>query len=123
MSNEITYTLSLSCYKPAIMSSAMGRSVTAALAGMSGNYFAQGTILVATGGTAIPLGQITAPHWAWFKNLDPTNYITIRNGSGGADVLKLLAGEACVCPLMDTSTPYAFANTAACLLEYLIFSL
>ncbi len=123
MASEITVTASLSSYKSAVMSSAIARAKTAALFTMTGNYLTEGVVLVATGGTAIPLGQVTAPHWAWFLNLDPGNYLTIRNGAGGADVLKLLAGEFCAVPLLDSSTPYAVANQAACLLEYVIFSL
>ena len=123
MANEITLTSSLSAFKAAIMSAAVGRSVSGAQFTMTGNFYVEGTISVATSATVIPLGQVTAPHWAYFHNLDATNYLTIRNGSGGTDLLKLLAGEYAFVPLLDTSAPYAIADTAACLLEYLILSL
>lgn len=123
MANEISLTASLTAYKPSIMSSALSRAVSGFLATMTGNFIVEGTISIATSATLIPLGQVTAPHWAAFHNLDATNFLTIRNGSGGADLLKLLAGEWAFCPLLDTSVPYGVANTAVCLLEYLIFSL
>lgn len=123
VANEITLTASLSCYKPAVMSSAIGRSVTNLLFNMSGNLYTQDTMSVATSATVIPLGAVTAPHWAFFNNLDPTNFIKIRNGSGGADLIKLKPGECCFVPLLDTATPYAIADTGACLMEYLIISL
>lgn len=121
--NEITVTASLSAYKASVMSSAIGRSTVGATFTMTGNPYVEATISVATSATVIPLGQVTQPHWAYFKNLDAANYLTIRNGSGGADLVKLLAGEAAFVPLLDTSAPYAVANTGACLMEYLILSL
>lgn len=123
MANEITLTASLSINKPSIMSSAVARSVTNYLANMSGNFWVEGTISVTTGGVAIPLGQVTTPHWAVFHNLDTVNFLTLRNGASGADLPKLLAGDWAFFPLLDTSTPYAVANTAAVLMEYLIASL
>jgi hypothetical protein len=123
MANEITVTLSLTVNKPAVMTSALSRAVTAALFTMTGNPWVGATQLIGTSATAIGLGGITAPHWAYFHNLDATNYLTIRNGAAGADLLKLLAGEYALCPLLDTAVPYAVANTSSCLLEFLILSL
>lgn len=31
--------------------------------------------------TLIPLGPVSQPHYAWFYNLDPTNYVTVRSGN------------------------------------------
>ena len=106
------------------MSSAIGRSFTGLLFTMTGSVYAQNTISVGfAAAEAIPLGEVTAPHWAYFKNLDATNFIKIRNGASGADLLKLKAGEVAICPLLDSAVPYAIADTAACLLEFLILSL
>ena len=123
MASEITVTVSLSGYKPAVMTSAISRSISAAVFNMTGNYVQQGVQLIATSATALNLGAVTAPHWAYFKNLDASNFLKIRNGASGADFIELLAGEGGVFPLLHTGTPYAIADTAACLLEYLIFSL
>lgn len=123
MANEISFTGSLSAFKASIVASAIGRAVTGLVFNMAGTYFTEGSMLVATSATAIPLGQVTAPHWSFFFNHDITNFVKIRNGSGGADLLKLLPGECAFCPLFDTSTPYAIADTASIILEFLILSL
>jgi len=123
MANEITFTASLSISKPSVMSSPIGRAVTNLLFTMNGNFTVEGTILVGITATVIPLGQVTAPHWAFFNNLDPTNFLTIRNGAAGADLIKLKPGECCFVPLLDTSVPNAIANTAPVLMEFLIVSL
>lgn len=123
MANEITVTAALSVYKSSVMSSTVGRSVDGATFTMTGSPFiGPTTISVGTSAEAIPLAEVTQPHWAWFKNLDATNFVEIRNGSGGADLIRLYPGEACAVPLAIDATPYAIADTAACLMEYAIFS-
>ena len=94
MANEITFTASLSVYKPSIMTAAVGRSVNGLTFNMAGIYYVDGSVTVATSATLIPMGQVTQPHFAYFRNLDPTNYLTIFNGMSGADVIRLLPGEA-----------------------------
>ncbi len=123
MSNEITLTASLSGYKPSVMSSAVGRSVTAATFTMTGTLLSQGVVLIGTSATAVPLGQVTTPHWTVLHNLDITNFLTIRNGAAGADLLKLLASEWAFFPMHPSAVPYGVADTAAILLEFLIFAL
>lgn len=123
MAQEITVTGSLSCFKTGFMTSAVARAFTGLLFNMSGNLYVQNTMLVGITATLIPLGQVTAPHWAYFKNLDSVNFLTIRNGVSGADLIKLLAGEVAIVPLLDSSTPYAIANTQPVDMEYMIFSL
>jgi hypothetical protein len=123
VADEITVAVSLSAYKSSIMSEALGRSVDGETFTMTGNYVSHGVALIATSVTAIPLGQVTAPHWAFFRNHDASNFLKIRNGSSGADLLKLLAGEFFCGPLYDSAVPYAIADTASCLLEYLILTL
>ena len=123
MSNEIALSMSLSGYKPTVMNAPVGLSIAGFLASMAGNYYSEGTLLVATGATLIPLGAVTQPHWCFFQNLDQTNYLSIRNGSGGADLIELYPGEPALFPMFTTAIPYAIAHTAACVLQYLIFSL
>lgn len=123
MANEISLTASLTGFKASVMAEAVARSVVGFVANMGGTVYVQNVLLVGTSATLIPLASVTSPHWAFFQNHDATNFLTIRNGSAGADVIKLLAGEPAFVPLLDTGTFYAVANGAACLLEYLIFSL
>lgn len=124
MANEITFSGSLSVYKPSVMGQSIGLSVSSLVASMSGTtYVGPTNVLIGTSATAFPLGGVTAPHWCGFYNTDTVNYVTIRNGSGGADLVKLLAGEYAFFPMYDSAVPYGVANTAACLVEYVIFSL
>lgn len=81
------------------------------------DHVSAGRISIATSATAIPMGSVATGGWARFKNEDPTNFIKIRAGSGGADVCKLLAGESAQFRL-GTNTPYAIADTGACDLSY-----
>ncbi len=123
MANEITITASLAAFKAAIMSSAIGRAVSGLSFTMNGNDSIQkASFSVATSATLIPLGGIAAPHWAWFRNLDATNYVQLQNGVSGAVFARLYPGEFFLGPLDNGSTPYAIANTAPILLEYLILA-
>lgn len=122
MANEISFSGALSGFKSTAMAERVGRSVVDFLATMSGTAFASSTVTVATSATAIPLGSIVTPGWFWAKNLDATNFVRLMNGSGGAAVAKLLPGEPCVFRWDSLAAPYALADTAACLLDYLLFS-
>src|SRR3989442_1578740 len=57
------------------------------------------------------------------KNLDSTNYLEIRSGTGAAnDIIKLKPGECWAWRWgSDVTAPFAIANTGACLLSYKIF--
>lgn len=86
---------------------------------LTGNKSVSAIQSIGTSAEALAIGEIGTCGWAIFENMDTTNYITIRAGSGAADVIKLKAGEIAVFRLAS-STPYALANTAACLLRYTI---
>lgn len=85
--------------------------------------FTEGSASIGTSPQAIPLGSVTTPHFAFFRNLDTTNYLTLQNGASGAVFLRLLPGELSVVALDPTCVPYATAHSAACVLEYLIANL
>jgi hypothetical protein len=63
--------------------------------------------------------------WAYFKNLDSTNYVELSTAaSSGKIFAKLLAGESCLLRLgSDAQTPAATANTSACRVFFLILEL
>lgn len=76
---------------------------------------------IGTSEEAIVLGEITTPGWAMFINRDSTNFIELRVATGGAKFAKLKAGEFALLRLgSGAQVPYAIADTAACVLEYLI---
>ena len=121
MANEIAFSGSLT------VSPSIGRARSALVSGfrasMAGSRVIDDTQLIGTSEEAIDLGEITSVGWAYFKNLDVTNYLEIYNGSAGAKLVKLLAGESAFFRMPPTCVPYALANTAACYLEYIIAEL
>jgi hypothetical protein len=86
--------------------------------------FVSGKVSVGTTEEAIPLGEVSSLGYAVFKNLDSTNYVELRMASGASnDHIKIAAGEACCFRFgSDVSAPYLIANTAACQVEYRIYS-
>lgn len=100
-------------------------AVTALNASMTGTRFIHMRQSIATSEEALGLGELSGSTlgWFWAKNLDSTNYLEIRSGTGaGNDVIKLKAGEFCLLRWgSDVTAPFAIANTAACLLEYRIY--
>ncbi len=68
---------------------------------------------------ALELGDITAPGYIAVKNRDATNFVSLRNGSGGANLVELQPGDI-ACFRLATTTPYAIADTASCELLMLI---
>lgn len=122
MANEISLTASLSVFKAAVMANSAGLSATSAQFTQSGSGISEGVLLVGTSATAIPLASLTSLGWAAFYNADTVNYCTIRNGSGGADLVQLAPGGYAFFQLVATAVPYAVANTAAVYLQYFIAS-
>lgn len=91
----------------------------AAAEDLTGAGVASGIISATTTAAAIPLGGVTAPGVATFKNLDATNYLEIGfDSSGFVSFSKLLPGEVAIIPLVNA--PWVRAHTAACLLQYKI---
>lgn len=86
---------------------------------VSGSHYIRRSQSIGTSAEALDIGEITTCGYIAIHNKDATNFVEIRDGSGGADVVKLLAGETAVFRLA-TSTPYAIANTAACIVDYLL---
>jgi hypothetical protein len=117
MPNEITVSGSLSAKKGGVsVSSAFGPAKLT----LAGDDYIEYTQTVATTpGSALSIGSSGTAGWAMIRNMDETNFVTIRDGSSGDDVIKLKAGEFCLFRLA-TSTPHAVADTAACRVHCLI---
>lgn len=92
------------------------------LASVTNKRAIHNTLPVLVTEVAIPLGSVTAPGWAMFKNLDATNFIELRVGTGGAKFAKLKAGESAGPFRLGSGAqmPYAIADTGTCQLEYVI---
>lgn len=86
---------------------------------MSGSKAVTNIQNIGTSAEAIDIGDITTPGYMIVKNLDATNFVEIRDGSAGADVIKIKAGEVQLFRLA-TTTPFGIAATAPCTIDYAI---
>lgn len=77
---------------------------------------------ITTSPVAINLGPLATLGWCIFKNLDPTNYIEILTGTGGVKFARIYPGKTCGPIYLGSgvTAPFAQANTAVCLMQYLI---
>ena len=86
---------------------------------VSGDHSIYRTQEIGTTSEALDIGEITTVGWAFFRNLDNTNYIEIGYyDTIFRNLIKLKAEEYCICRL-GQNAPYAQANTAAADLEYI----
>jgi hypothetical protein len=77
---------------------------------------------IGTSEEALTMGEVTNPGFAYFKNLDTTNFIEIGQydvNTNFVAFVKIETNAACVLWL-GTTAPYAKADTAACKLDYVI---
>lgn len=116
MANEITLRAELSFSKSG---SAASRESGTLTFDMSGADFARLTQTIGTSEEALNIGDVTTCGYLWIKNKDATNFVELRPASSGDDMIKLGPGQVALFPL-TTSTPYAIADTAACIVEYLL---
>ena len=116
MANELTLTATLK-FDKSTKSADVGK--TGLQLDVTGGDYITKTQVVGTSQEAIVIGEITTPGYMFIRNLDATNYIEIRDGSSGADVVKVRAGGVALFELA-TATPFAIANTASCEVEYTI---
>ena len=123
MANELSVSMSFTYEKGNVEE--ISRTVSAKLVTVSGNrIFHHIQAIGFAAEEALNLGELSSPFgWFWAKNLDDTNYVEIRFGTGASlDMVRLNAGEPCFFRLgSDITAPYAIANTASVDLEYVIF--
>ncbi len=114
MSNEIKISVSLE-FENSVGSDLMAFSKL--LFDMSGTDYQHGTQSIDTGEEAIVIGDVAAGGYIIIKNHDTTNYVSIHK-TGVAAVVKLNAGD--IAMFRTEIAPFATADTAACIIEYLI---
>jgi hypothetical protein len=121
MANELAVAFAFSFNKPEVSPGPIGPVTTPTQITVNGNTYIMASMEapITTPG-AVPLGGVTNPHWSFFQNNDPTNYIQIQNGVSGAVLCRLGPGEFSPIPLDPTCTPYVIANTAPVAISYLI---
>ena len=118
MANEATISVGLRFEKGGVSAS---YSKGGLQVDVSGSKFVDLVQEIGTSEEQLDFGDVTTPGYVVFENLDSTNYIEIRPGTGVADLVRLNAGEVAVFRLAaDATAPYAMANTAACNLRMLL---
>lgn len=115
MANEITLSVSLALANG-------GRETKKSYGGVrvdqTGNAYTSIIQNIGTSEEQLDFGDIATPGYVLFRNLDSTNYVELRAGTGVADMVRLDAGEVCLFRFAaDCTAPYAIANTAAVDLE------
>jgi hypothetical protein len=76
---------------------------------------------VGTSEEAIVLGDVTPGGWCFVENLDATNFVEIRSGTGATDLIRLKAGEFALFRMSaDASAPYAIADSSSCDVLFLL---
>ncbi len=79
---------------------------------------------VGTTEEAILMGDVAAGGYCFVQNMDATNFVELRSGTGATDFIRLLAGEWCIFRLSpDATAPFAIADTAAVNVRFLRFDL
>lgn len=120
MANEIKATIQLTVAKGTL---ALTRSSQRSI-DMSGTNYTAGAQSIGTGAhEALTLVDVSTAGYGFFVNTDTTNYVEIGRDSAGTFVplVKLKPGEAALFRLASTA-PYAKANTAAVVLDWIIFA-
>ena len=121
MANELTLTASLD-YEDS-EGSEDSLQITDLLVSVTTKKFVHVKQNIGTSEEALVLGEVTSLGYAIFKNRDATNFVSIRAGTGGTLIIKLLAGEVAMFRFgSGVTAPYAIADTSACQLEYVIIS-
>jgi len=75
------------------------------------------------GEEALDLGDITVGGFVLIINRDSTNFVSVRAGSGLADLAQLLPGDPCLFRIHPSATPFLIADTADVLIEYVVVDL
>ncbi len=88
---------------------------------VSGDQLLQNIQTIGTSEEAILLGDVAAGGYVMMKNLDDTNFVEIRQGTGKDDLIRLEPSDVTVFRLTDDATaPYAIADTGDCDVRYIV---
>ena len=120
MANEITITASLAFAKGSVAN--VSRAITAVQFDVSGTRYSQIVQAVGTGEEALDFGDVPTAQggYCFMKNLDATNFVEVRPGTGIADLIKMKPLEVCLFRITPAATPWMIADTDPCDVEILI---
>ncbi len=119
MANEITIEALLRCAKNGAVK---GLSFGPATFTMSGNAIQEGIQTIGTAEEALILGDVSSPGWLFLRNRDPTNFVTMRPIATGTPFLRLPPNAPAGPFFLLAAAPTLQADTAPCLVEYLLLS-
>lgn len=78
---------------------------------------------VGTSAENLGAGDIATPGYAYFKNLDDTNFVEIGvDNTGFVAMAKIGPGQVAMFPIADSTTLQGKADTAECRVHKVIFS-
>lgn len=98
-----------------------GGSTTAFNVDQSTKRYTKKVVNVGTSEETIDLDDVSSPGYAYFKNLDGTNFVQL-GASTGVYFARINADKGAIIPLDSGVTIYAKADTAAVDLDVLVFS-
>lgn len=94
------------------------RDIIRAQSDQTGKGAQSGLQKVGTSWEVVDLGNVVTEGYAYFRNLNDTNFVQI--GPTGVPIIKLLPGQLCLFPVDPTVTLYAKADTAECNVDVFI---
>lgn len=123
MANELSLTIVMEYLKGARSLTTIGKGFTGILRDVTGADFNwRSQVIGNSTAELLEKGEIGTPGYIAIKNIEGTNtsnYVTIRNGLSGADVVKLMNGDIALFRLA-TSTPYAISDGNSCEVIYAV---
>lgn len=119
MANEITVAAELRFSKGGAQD---GLSLGPATFTLTGTRYQKGRQSIGFAAEEVlTLGEVVAGGWCMVRNLDATNYVSIRAVAAATPLVRINAGEIALFRLHQSATaPTAQANTAAVEIEYLV---
>lgn len=116
MANELTISASLKFVKG-------NTNVSFAKSGVrldvTGKNYTSKSQTIGTTEEAISLGDVATPGYILIYNQDTTNFVSVRSGTGAANLIKIPPGGIALFNC-QASAPFAIADTAAVDIEYLL---
>lgn len=119
MANEITITGILKCYNSTQGIDQEMRRENISV-DMTGDSYVRHIQTVGTSEEALELGQdIGTPGYVMIRNLDSTNFVSLRRATGEGNCIKILAGKFALFQ-WAASAPFAIADTSPVRIEVLL---
>ena len=114
MANELTLSASLKFING---SKNIPFSKTGIQLDVSGDDYTFKTQNVGTSEAALDLGDVTTPGYILIYNEDSTNFMSVRSGTGAANLIKVRPGGIALFEC-EASAPFVIADTAGVSIQY-----